>query len=450
MIKKFLVFMVIFLLYCTIIIAAQELTLPSARTNIEGKVEEVIVSQAAMMHGRVLWGNVSESPLIPLADLEGNIVAYEISFSVKHAEFASYREIMELVCQGRALVEEGRKWGDKSSLNKGSRLAWGIDTYRTMIVAARYDMYPILEYSTGLSRFYTTGDLAKERAARYLGTTDITLNRMYFAGHLDRWFEFTANNGRKILVDIYSLEAYKPEDILIRQPEKTKVTEASNFIQLHNRDAWRRIKSGIRIINQQGAERRIEGLPYFDWSYGCGPTSAAMILAYYDARGYPDLIDYYFDRWDPVEEEWDYNVPNVQEELSIAFRTNLATGYVWPWDIPPGIMHVTNDINGYHFYSYISPIGERENNFNWNLIRSEIDAGRPFIWGVYDYYLAYARRYTHHYVAAIGYTEDNYVINHNTWDTRDHYWYYYTNFGGRVSMTSVIPIMLVKRITIKP
>ncbi|HPI73143.1 MAG TPA: hypothetical protein PLZ01_07035, partial [bacterium] len=30
-------------------------------------------------------------------------------------------------------------------------------------------------------------------------------------------------------------------------------------------------------------------VPAYDWSFGCSPTSAAMMAAYYDAHGYPNI-----------------------------------------------------------------------------------------------------------------------------------------------------------------
>ncbi|MCX6376288.1 MAG: hypothetical protein NTU88_09710, partial [Armatimonadetes bacterium] len=33
----------------------------------------------------------------------------------------------------------------------------------------------------------------------------------------------------------------------------------------------------------------LSNVPAFDWSYGCSPTSAAMIMGYYDNTGYPNM-----------------------------------------------------------------------------------------------------------------------------------------------------------------
>ena len=312
--------------------------------------------------------------------------------------------------------------------------------YRTIVISARYNIYPILEYSTGLSRFYTIGDLAKEKAGYILGTTDIRLTKIYYAGNLDKWLEFTANDGRRILIDSFSLEANMPENILVEQP---KQIEGKDFIVQKNREAWEKVKYGIPIITDAAGAGRIRSVPFYDWSYGCSPTASAMILGFYDKRGYDRLIDYYFKRWDPVEVEWDYNVPNVQQELATAMYTS-SDGSTYISDIAPGNKYVTNIINGYGFESTCSSKGDYgTNNFHLNLIKKEINAGRPFHWVVDDYYSYEHRDYICHSVAAVGYTNDNYVIVHNTWDTQEHYWYYYTYLGGDnpVSSSWVITII---------
>jgi len=417
---------------------AEEQNIPSANTNITGKVEMEIVNQTALLHSRILWGGVSKGPAIPLSDLKGNILAYEISFSIKHAAFPGYERIMQSVKRGRELVEEGYVWGDNESINRGRMLQWGVYDYRTIVISARYDIYPILEYSTGLSRFYTIGDLAKDKAGYTLGTTAVRLTKIYYAGPLDKWFEFTANDGRRILIDAFSLEAHLPDKILTEQP---KQIQGKDFIIRNNRQAWEKVKSGIPIIKDVAAAGRIGGVPFYDWSYGCSPTSSAMILGFYDERGYDRLIDYYFRRWDPVEGEWDYNVPNVQQELARAMNTS-SDGGTYTSDIAPGNKYVTNNINGYGFESTCSSKGDRTNNFHWNLIKKEINAGRPFHWGVNDYYSYECRDYIWHSVAAVGYTNDHYVIVHNTWDTKEHYWYYYTRGGDNpVSSSEVITII---------
>jgi len=424
----------------SMVASGQELTIPSANTNIEEKTEYEIVNQAALLHSRFLWGRVSMGTAIPLSDFKGNIVAYEISFSTKHAEFPGYDYILESIRRGRALIEEGYITGNKRLSNFAKRLRWGVVSYRTIIIAARYNMYPILEYSTGLSPFYTTGDLAKHKAAGILGTSEIKLTRMYYGGHLNRWFEFTAHDGRRILIDVYSLKAFQPGAILNGQADKKQDIEELQFIKLNNNAAWEKLKSGARIISDVRAAAQIGNVPFYDWSFGCSPTASAMILGYHNNKGYHNLIDYYFDRWDPLENEWDYSIPNVQRELAQAMKTS-ADGSTYVRDISPGNTYVTNNINGYRFESNRSTWGTSWNNFNWDLIKKEIDANRPFHWVVIDYWSSQHRDHVDHSVAAVGYTNNHYVIVHNTWDTREHSWYYYSDTAGKISSSYVINII---------
>ena len=67
--------------------------------------------------------------------------------------------------------------------------------------------------------------------------------------------------------------------------------------------------------------------PFYDWSFGCSPTSGAMLLGWLDdVCHHGRLIDYHLQRWDTVQREMDYNVPNAQLELAWSMNTDTMTG----------------------------------------------------------------------------------------------------------------------------
>jgi hypothetical protein len=421
----------------------QELNLPSANTNIKGKVKKDIIIQIAKRYSTVLWGEVSMGIAIPQADLHGDILAYEISFSTKHKEFPIYGEIIKSVRRGRVLVGESYITGDKKLYNSGRKLKWGVDSYGTMVISARYDMYPIPEYTNGLSKFYTTGDMAKQKAAAILKTDKIKMTKMYYAGALSRWFEFTAHDGRRILIDIYSLKAYLSNEIIGKNPiENRKKIE---FAKSRNRKAWEEIKDELCSKSNRGVKEirtyLIENVPFYDYSFGRSPTAVAMILGYYNDKGYHKLIDYYFDRWDPIEEEWDMEVPNVQRELAEAMKINNEGG-THPDNVVPGITYVTNNINGYRFSINRSCRAAFSNDFLWELITGEINEGRPFFWNIYDSWSYERGIIDDRSVAAVGYTSTHMVIVHSTEDAQEHYWDYTISPGGplhHIWIISIIP-----------
>ncbi len=45
----------------------------------------------------------------------------------------------------------------------------------------------------------------------------------------------------------------------------------------------------LPMVVQPGVMSSIAGVPAFYWSYGCSPTSAAMMMGYYDRTGYVSM-----------------------------------------------------------------------------------------------------------------------------------------------------------------
>lgn len=173
-----------------------------------------------------------------------------------------------------------------------------------------------------------------------------------------------------------------------------------------------------------------ENIPCVLWCRGCSPTSASMVLGYWDRgdagwewNGYGKLIDY----WREYTRYSDgagviRNAPNILEELRIDMETSVGGG-TSSTKIGPGIEKVCNDRNDYNFNSEQTvcsgarwPFG---NDWCWDKIRSEIDNNRPLVWSVG------VGEETGHALAAWGYTDARYVITYNTWDCpgRDD-WYY--------------------------
>ncbi len=52
----------------------------------------------------------------------------------------------------------------------------------------------------------------------------------------------------------------------------------------------------------------LAGVPSYTWYHGCGPTSLGMMLGYWDARGFPELI--------PGANDWETNRPAIEEAIA--------------------------------------------------------------------------------------------------------------------------------------
>jgi len=252
-----------------------------------------------------------------------------------------------------------------------------------------------------------------------------------------------------VLVNMYSLRTYEPGKILaaatLERTDLRKQGEKEMRLVWQHRladiDTTRTAEIAKVAQCTKKKIRKISGVPYYDWSYGCSPTAAAMVLGYWDSHGYDNLVDYYFWHHDIREGDWDY-IPNVQRELAIAMQTDTTSGATDVGDIGPGIEHVTNSINGYSFsapttwWAFYTPYGTYDSH--WSTIVAEIDRGRPLVWNVFDYTVPpgqpNAGLEVNHSVTVIGYRKDTQghwywpydkwwckAIVHNTWDYQEHY-----------------------------
>ncbi len=209
----------------------------------------------------------------------------------------------------------------------------------------------------------------------------------------------------------------------------------------------------------------IEGVPAYLWRHGCGPTAAGIVLGYWDAHGYSDLIpgdattqtaavnaviaddsgnpycdsgvlDHYQDYVCP--KEWSTLFPDKSElggevhqdnclaDFMLTSRSSELNQYGWSWFI-----HVAQSFIGYVNLVYPHVEVRSENirwaDFSWEQYKEEIDNNRPMVllvdsWAHYN---------TDHFVTAIGYDEETmeYAI-YDEWDTDIHWYRWHENSPG--------------------
>jgi len=99
-------------------------------------------------------------------------------------------------------------------------------------------------------------------------------------------------------------------------------------------DEWQQF-----LVNGETMSRSevwIEGedkMPFYEWSYGCTPTSGAMLMAWWDHhKGMGRLISNHYERGDHVEHDRDYHVPTIQQEMASAMGTD-DTGTTYLGDV---------------------------------------------------------------------------------------------------------------------
>ena len=188
-------------------------------------------------------------------------------------------------------------------------------------------------------------------------------------------------------------------------------------------------------------------LPNYLWALGCCPTSAAMVMGYWDNLGliagspgkntyYGKLINHYTDNATTVsgltfdgdqknQSIWGDFHPDLLSDLASAMHTSSTGGS--PWDmIHTGINTVASN-RGYsgtwstQYKGNDTPI--IGNDWNWSRVQTEINGNRPFVWSVAGENSVTLEQKAH-CVAAWGYTDTKYVIVYNTWDELRRDWYY--------------------------
>ncbi len=195
-----------------------------------------------------------------------------------------------------------------------------------------------------------------------------------------------------------------------------------------------------------GGQDLISGVPAYLWHNGCGPTSAGMILGYWDMHGYSNLIpgDSSTETTDvdnaiAGDEHYnDYSLPlddpgtgllldksslggaHANDCIADWMHTSWSSDqnmYGWTWySQVPGAIESYAAEQG---YSGFTATNEVWGNLTWDNFKAEIDAGRP-VELLVD---TTGSDTTDHFVPAIGYDDTNHLYAcYDTWSTTVH-WY---------------------------
>jgi hypothetical protein len=304
---------------------------------------------------------------------------------------------------------------------------------KTVTAGARWTCTPISEISPHLPNYFTTLEKA-QHVAQQAAKANAEFDRIYFFGPQEEYFSFNCGSS-DMLVNTYSMRAVEKEQLMQIQPVRDP--EAEQLL----RAKWHYYLSGTDLSLQYTGY--VPGVPYCLWSYGCSPTTSAMLFWYWDIHGYGDFVDHFFDRWDNVEQQNDFNLPNVQRQCAIAMNTDSTyQGSTSASSIRPGHLTVANTYHNYSFTSQNSPWGSHANQWLFSWIKNEIDNGRPTHWAVLYYY--YSGQFINHSVCAVGYDiilPDTFVVVHNTWNTGEYSWALWTYHNGTYCQPLVVTLV---------
>jgi hypothetical protein len=214
---------------------------------------------------------------------------------------------------------------------------------------------------------------------------------------------------------------------------------------------------GVRSVAGTAGEVLLGDVPAYIWHDGCAPTSLGMVLGYYDAHGFPDLIpgdassqtanaavDQAIASHGSASEpgHWeDYALPKETSSGVKEDRSELPAGDEHASDSVADFMETSWSAAGLPYgWSYINLVGPAfrdyvaladpsaaaastdywysaswGNRLSFAVLQGEIDAGRPMVF----YVDCTGDGISDHAITAIGYRETGESAQYAYWDTWD-------------------------------
>jgi hypothetical protein len=377
-------------------------------------VRDVALARAAMEFPGAKLGTA-----VPYVDENGNAVAWMFHFRTDGKAFPDYDQVAADV------------QAERQTLTANTDLSQWRSKYAHVLVSARRDRAPVLRFGYGTSEYYAIAARALDRARQSLGP-DARLTRIYFVSP-STYLEFDNPSGKSAVLSGHF------ERIWQSRPAFTGyVTQARTELRKQypgEEEAAAKYQNGrwdhaldARLGRFSETYVPNYGLaPYYDWSYGCTPTSGAMVMGYVDRfQKSGRLVDWFYQRYDGVEGENDRQVPNVQYECAIEMHTDTLSGGTNIYNITNGLFQVGYS-NGYTAWSVTNAGGNSGNDWAWSTITAQINAGHAMLWSAI---------WEVHSLACFGYrTEDKFVYVHNTWWTPAEWW---AHSGSDVSHVAAV------------
>ncbi len=360
--------------------------------------------------------------IIPLEDFKGELVAYDLNFSLHNKSYESYSDIY-------------REWEKYNQANNDKVLGLPGDNespFAFITVAANFDNHPVIASALSLSPFYTMGWRADFVARQTIGYPQI--ERIIYGGALIReivfsdgqssvtvssyppynhyetsaFVELVLGNEKRFMDKLQEL--YENNDIDIEQLERE---ERDEYLQ----DYHELMNGAVRYLGLTG--NFIDEPQLFkplSWTYGCTPTSGGMIAKYWNNMGYGRLSEYFRTGTHVIDNTTNRHATQAEFELKDHMDTS-SSGSTHPHDIRPGLSSYFDSKD--YDRSSDSTIGWPW-NYRWNVISSTIRAGRPFVFSYGSYH-----NQSGHSVACFGYRYSNKRLYiYETWTNAIHSIYY--------------------------
>jgi len=314
----------------------------------------------ANRNATALWGDVYPAEPIPYYGIDDEIVAWRFNYSIGKP-FPAKEELL-LQIQNFEIVKDSYK-------------QWGGDKFGRILIGARANMPVLLEYSKCLSAEYALGNKLNQLINEAFQGKNASNGKIYYLNHFNTWHQVISENTTKYVCTSPTGGILDTIHFYEKKAQSEIFCETGDFSKL-----WNSYKNGF--VAPTDGDKYIpyhECMPFYDWSFGCSPTAAAMLFAWYDYRSlfvtskYPYFVGWHYQRFDNVENETDYNVCNLQLDLALAMSTDTMTGSTQSYNIDDGMSWVANHQRGYNF--------DIVNRYTllWTRLTDDIDAGKPLI-----------------------------------------------------------------------
>ncbi|MDZ4122370.1 MAG: hypothetical protein U1C33_08100, partial [Candidatus Cloacimonadaceae bacterium] len=221
---------------------------------------------------------------------------------------------------------------------------WNEAEFAHIIAGARTDKAPIIAYGRGLSEHYHNYYQMNALATRNLSTDYTILKDIYISmGWV--WSEVSSGG------QIHYIKASPPYVFCNREEFLARNTN-SNYLEknMDYSSEWQELMDGQVLTRSYVYVENSHLIPFISYSYGCTPTSGAMLNEYYKNNSpnveghYTKLVNNYFRRWDSISERTRYHVSDAHRDIAEQMMTDTDIwGMTLPWVVATGM--------GYYYIS---------------------------------------------------------------------------------------------------
>jgi hypothetical protein len=287
-----------------------------------------------------------------------------------------------------------------------------------ILISATRDNYPVLEFSRGTVPDADVETLARSRQMAQSSIDDkmqkVGSPKLLYLGGTFYFAQYPVtdiggNPVASVTVDLSDNSVVDLEHLEKRYPvdaDEQKIRDAAKAKSANQK--WYALTGAVPSVVAPAASaattygsKSIPGVPLYSQPLNnyCAPTSAGMVMSYWDSHGYPNIPD---------------NSYTLITELGTAMGTSTSTG-TFIYNVNDGMNTVSSN------HGYGSQLSFDEDLWvTFPDVTTEVNANKPFVLNMLGGGTAYGRSHAYgdHTIAVIGYESypyGNYVVVQDTW-----------------------------------